>query len=40
MNKAFDAANQYADTFETFREFYKENEGTDLDALSAQEPGK
>nr|XP_054751474.1 dynein axonemal heavy chain 6-like isoform X1 [Lytechinus pictus]XP_054751475.1 dynein axonemal heavy chain 6-like isoform X1 [Lytechinus pictus] len=38
VNKAFDAANQYADTFETFREFYRENESTDLESLSAQEP--
>ncbi|XP_070535810.1 dynein axonemal heavy chain 6-like isoform X2 [Ptychodera flava] len=34
---AFNAANQYADTFEAFREFYRENESLDLEAIRAEE---
>ena len=34
---AFNAANQYADTFEPHREFYKENESLDLEGVRAAE---
>ncbi|XP_038058161.1 dynein heavy chain 6, axonemal-like isoform X2 [Patiria miniata] len=37
ITKAFDAANQYADTFEPFREFYRENESLDVEAMREQE---
>ena len=37
---AFNAASQYADTFEPYREFYKENESCDLEAVRQQEHGK
>ena len=40
MSAAFNAANQYADTFEPYREFYKENESLDLEAVRAREHGK
>ncbi|WAR29562.1 DYH6-like protein [Mya arenaria] len=33
ITAAFRAASQYADTFETHREFYKDNESTDLDVV-------
>lgn len=36
---AFNAASQYADTFEPHREFYRENETLDLDAVKAQDHG-
>ncbi|XP_034630816.1 dynein heavy chain 6, axonemal [Trachemys scripta elegans] len=36
---AFEAANLYADTFEQFRLFFKENESLDLEALKQQEHG-
>ncbi|KAL8568337.1 Dynein heavy chain 6, axonemal [Nucella lapillus] len=34
---AFNAASQYADTFEAFREFFRENESLDLEAVKKQE---
>ncbi|KAG9259763.1 dynein heavy chain 6, axonemal, partial [Astyanax mexicanus] len=34
---AFDAANRYADSFEPFRLFYKENESLDLNVLKEQD---
>ncbi|XP_046331899.2 dynein axonemal heavy chain 6-like [Haliotis rufescens] len=37
ISAAFNAASQYADTFEPYREFYKENESMDLDSVRAQE---
>nr|XP_006813236.1 PREDICTED: dynein heavy chain 6, axonemal [Saccoglossus kowalevskii] len=37
ISAAFSAANQYADTFEPFREFYRVNESLDLEALKAEE---
>ncbi|ESO94694.1 hypothetical protein LOTGIDRAFT_144909 [Lottia gigantea] len=37
INAAFNAANQYADTFEPFREFYRENEHKDLDGVKREE---
>lgn len=40
VSAAFNAANQYADTFEPYREFYRENETLDLDAVRSQEHGK
>ena len=36
---AFNASNQYADTFEPYRVFYKENESSDLDAIRQEEHG-
>uniref|UniRef100_K7FYG4 Dynein axonemal heavy chain 6 n=1 Tax=Pelodiscus sinensis TaxID=13735 RepID=K7FYG4_PELSI len=36
---AFEAASLYADTFEQFRLFFKENESLDLEALKQQEHG-
>ncbi len=33
LNAAFNAAQQFADTFAPYREFYKENEYTDVDKL-------
>jgi dynein heavy chain len=33
LNAAFNAAQQYADTFQPYRVFYKENENTDVDKL-------
>ncbi|XP_064645339.1 dynein axonemal heavy chain 6-like [Lineus longissimus] len=35
LQAAFNAANQYADCFEPYREFYRENEALDLDAVKA-----
>lgn len=40
VNTAFESASQYADTFEKFREFYKENESQNLEAMQEQEHGK
>ena len=40
INKAFDAVNMYADTFEPFREFYRENESLDLEAIKEQDHGQ
>ena len=37
LTAAFNASNQYADTFEPHRDFYKENEATDLEAIKAEE---
>ncbi|KAK3599709.1 hypothetical protein CHS0354_037182 [Potamilus streckersoni] len=37
LTAAFNAANQYADTFETHREFYRENESLDLEVLKKEE---
>lgn len=37
MTAAFNASNQYADTFEPHREFYKENEATDLEGVRTEE---
>ncbi|XP_059580544.1 dynein axonemal heavy chain 6 isoform X2 [Alligator mississippiensis] len=39
VHSAFEAANLYADTFERFRLFFKENESLDLEALKQQEHG-
>ena len=39
VNKAFGAAGKYADTFEPFRVFYKENESLDLVALRQNDTG-
>ena len=39
MNAAFNAANQYADTFEPHCEFYRQNESLDLEAVKAEEHG-
>jgi len=39
ITAAFRAASQYADTFEPHREFYKENESTDLDLVRSQDHG-
>ena len=39
MMAAFNAASQYADTFEPYREFYRENESLDLQAIKAQDHG-
>ena len=39
VNKAFSAAGKYADTFEPFRVFYKENESLDLVALRQNDTG-
>ena len=40
MQAAFNAANQYADTFEPYREFYKENESCDLEGIRGEEHGE
>ncbi|XP_059155726.1 dynein axonemal heavy chain 6-like isoform X2 [Physella acuta] len=34
LSAAFNAASQYADTFEAYREFFKENENLDISAVS------
>jgi dynein heavy chain len=39
LQAAFNAANQYADCFEPYREFYRENEALDLDTVKAAEHG-
>ena len=39
ISAAFNAASQYADTFEVFREFYRENESLDLEAVKRQDHG-
>ncbi len=36
---AFEAANQYSDTFESYRKFYRENGLCDLEAVRQQEHG-
>jgi len=36
---AFNAANQYAKTFEPIRDFYRENQLTDLDLVREQDHG-
>ena len=40
LQAAFNAASQYADTFEQYREFYKENEDLELEKVRAQEHGQ
>ena len=37
LTAAFNASNQYADTFEPHRDFFKENEATDLELIRAEE---
>ncbi|XP_030047949.1 dynein axonemal heavy chain 6 [Microcaecilia unicolor] len=39
IQSAFEAANIYADTFERFRLFFKENESLDIEALKEQDHG-
>ena len=39
LSAAFNAASQYADTFEPYRMFYKENEILDLDVVRTEEHG-
>lgn len=39
ITAAFNAASNYADTFEPHREFYRENESLDLEGLRALEHG-
>lgn len=39
LSAAFNAASQYADTFETYREFFKENENLDISAVSGVDHG-
>ena len=39
LTAAFNAASQYCDTFEPYREFYKENESCDLEAIRNKEHG-
>ena len=40
INEGFDAANQYAMTFEKYQSFYIENETLDLEAVRQTEHGK
>jgi hypothetical protein len=40
LNAAFNAAQQYANIFEPFRKFFKENETTDLEQIRNNEHGK
>ena len=40
LNKAFNAAFHYSNTFEPHREFYRQNESLDLDAVRSQDHGK
>lgn len=40
ITAAFNAAHVYGETFEPYREFYQENEATDLEALKEQEQSK
>ena len=40
ITAAFNAASQYADTFEAYREFYKENEILDLNTVRGVDHGK
>ena len=40
LTAAFNAAQQYSDTFEPYREFYKENETSDLEAIRQEEHGE
>ena len=40
LSAAFNAANQYADTFEPYRVFYRENESSDLDNVRQEDHGK
>ncbi|XP_041356323.1 dynein heavy chain 6, axonemal-like isoform X2 [Gigantopelta aegis] len=37
MSAAFNAASQYADTFEPYREFFRDNESLDLASIKAQD---
>ena len=39
ISSAFDAAWQYANTFEPYRQFYQENESLDLEAIRQGEHG-
>ena len=39
LQAAFNAANQYCDTFEPYREFYRENESCDLETVRNKEHG-
>lgn len=39
ISSAFDAAWQYAGTFEPYRQFYQENESLDLEAIRQEEHG-
>ena len=39
ISSAFDAAWQYAGTFEPYRQFYQENESLDLEAIRSEEHG-
>lgn len=39
ISAGFDAASQYASTFEVYREFYSENERLDLDAFRNENDG-
>ena len=39
LTAAFNAASQYCETFEPYREFYKENESCDLEAIRNKEHG-
>lgn len=40
LNAAFNAADQYAETLEPFRVFFKENENTDVEKIRTDEHGK
>ena len=40
LNAAFNAAQQYADTFQPFRIFYRDNETTDVDKIRTDEHSK
>lgn len=39
ISSAFDSAWQYASTFESYRQFYQENESLDLEAIRQEEHG-
>ena len=39
MNAAFNAATVYRDTYEEYREFYRENESADLEAIRNKDHG-
>lgn len=39
ISSAFDAAWQYAGTFEPYRQFYQENESLDLEAIRSEGHG-
>jgi dynein heavy chain len=40
LNAAFNAAQQYADTFQPFRVFYRDNETTDVEKIRTDEHSK